>query len=93
MTSPTVARQIVVHGKVQGVFFRSTARDKAVLLGLKGTVANQTDGTVRIRVEGTAEAVDSFTEWCWTGPPRAEVEGVESEDKSPIGFLEFRIER
>ena len=93
MSSPRVARQIVVHGKVQGVFFRSTARDMAVLLGLKGTVANQTDGTVRIRVEGTAEAVDAFTEWCRTGPPRAEVERVDSEETSPTGFLEFRIVR
>ena len=87
------ARQIIVHGRVQGVCFRASARDMAVALGLAGRVCNQSDGTVRLWVEGTDEAVSTMTEWCRTGPPRAEVDRVEVEESLPIGMSDFRVER
>jgi acylphosphatase len=87
------AREIIVHGKVQGVFFRSSARDMAVILGLAGRVSNQPDGTVRLWLEGSEEAVSAMTEWCRTGPSRAEVNRVEVEESLPKGFSDFRVER
>ena len=87
------ARLLTIHGKVQGVFFRSSARDMAVILGLQGRVRNRMDGSVRVWIEGPEEAVESMTEWCRKGPARAEVERVDREDVAPHGYTDFRVER
>jgi acylphosphatase len=88
-----VARQVIVHGKVQGVFFRASARDKAVVLGLSGKVGNRADGSVELWLEGEREAVEDMTDWCRKGPSRAEVERIEVMEKAPEGYTDFRIER
>jgi acylphosphatase len=82
-----------VHGKVQGVFFRQSTKDKAQELGLKGFVKNEADGSVYIEAEGTEEAVGALRAWCETGPRRAEVSRVEMKDKDPAGYTDFRIGR
>ena len=72
--------RITVLGKVQGVFFRAAAKEKADELGVKGTVMNQPDGCVYVEASGPDDAMRKFTEWCRVGPPRAVVQSVEISD-------------
>lgn len=71
--------RIKVYGRVQGVYYRSTARDVARELGLTGWVRNLPDGSVEAVVEGEEEAVKKFIEWCRKGPPLAVVKNLEVE--------------
>jgi acylphosphatase len=68
---------VLVSGKVQGVFFRSSTQDKAEELGLSGWVRNLPDGRVEAVFEGEKEDVDKMVEWCRKGPEYAKVTGVE----------------
>lgn len=68
---------IFVSGKVQGVFFRSGARDKALELALTGWVRNLADGRVEAVFEGEEEGIEKIVEWCRKGPAYARVEDVE----------------
>jgi len=84
------ALQLKIHGLVQGVFFRKYTREKAIELGLYGTVRNDADGTVQIHVEGREEAVDDFVQWCHHGPSRANVTKVDIHEtrlKNSTGFI------
>jgi acylphosphatase len=67
---------IRVEGRVQGVFYRASARQKATELGLHGFARNEDDGSVYIEVEGEEQALNEFLQWCKTGPPRAEVKAL-----------------
>jgi acylphosphatase len=81
--------KVIVHGAVQGVFFRVEARDRARSLGLAGWVRNVPDGTVEAVFEGDDERVESIVEWCRRGPAGARVEEVEvdwSESEGEEGF-------
>lgn len=70
---------IKVFGKVQGVFFRKSAKIKADELGVVGWVKNCDDGLVEVMVQGEKKQVDQFIKWCKKGPPFANVERVEVE--------------
>lgn len=88
---PRVRVRIIVSGRVQGVFFRASARDEARRLGIGGFARNQPDGSVLIEAEGPSRAVARFREWCAVGPPRANVEDI---DVTPIairGEREFTV--
>lgn len=76
--------RVVVSGKVQGVFFRDSARQKARELGLSGWVENLPDGRVEAVFEGPSEKVREAVRWCETGPPFAQVEDVRA-DYGPAG--------
>jgi acylphosphatase len=79
---------------VQGVWFRASARERALELGLDGEARNLADGRVEIHAEGPAEAIDSFLAWCGRGPAGARVDSVAVEDQDPVGGLAgFRITR
>jgi len=81
--------EILISGKVQGVWFRANTRKKALQLGLDGTVENLPDGRVRIFVSGKQEELSVFTNWCHQGEPPAVVEKVEvnkKPDQSMDGF-------
>lgn len=67
---------IQVFGKVQGVFFRQSTRIKAVDLGIKGFVRNESDGSVYIEALGEARQVAALVSWCHEGPAHAKVERV-----------------
>lgn len=67
---------IVVTGKVQGVFFRASTKAVADQMGIKGLVKNQKDGTVYIEAEGKPFLLDAFVDWCKEGPEKAVVEDV-----------------
>jgi acylphosphatase len=85
---------INISGRVQGVFYRSSARRLALELGLKGWVRNLSDGHVDAIVEGDEEQVERFINWCMKGPPLAVVSDLKSEQEQPKGEFEtFRIIR
>lgn len=84
------ARRLVVHGRVQGVWFRDGTRREAERLGVDGWVRNRPDGAVEAWLQGEDEAVGALEAWCAGGPPRAEVSRVDAEDVAPdpglVGF-------
>jgi len=69
--------QVVIHGIVQGVFFRSSTRDEAVRIGVGGWVRNLPDGTVQALFEGEKKKVEEIIGWCHKGPPGARVTSVD----------------
>lgn len=82
---------IIVTGKVQGVYFRATTKAVADQLGVKGFVMNRPDGKVYIEAEGDDFALESLVEFCQEGPDRAEVEHVVYEESSVRGFTNFEV--
>ena len=84
-------RRVVVHGGVQGVGFRYSARREADRLGVAGWIRNRSDGAVEAEVEGEASAVQAMLDWLAAGPPGARVEGTEMAEVDPIGDHGFRI--
>ncbi len=80
-----VARDLVIHGRVQGVFFRAFVQDAAGRAGVGGRAINREDGTVAVRLEGDAAAVAEVERAAREGPDRARVERVEARDASPRG--------
>ena len=84
---------LLVKGKVQGVFYRATAKEVADKMGLKGWVRNTEEGAVEIMVSGTEEAVNEFVAWCRKGPSRAVVEDVMVTPKEETAFESFSIVR
>jgi len=86
-----IARDVVVHGAVQGVFFRDSCRSAAQAAAVDGWVTNQPDGTVRARFEGPVGAVDQMVSWAHRGPSRARIERVEVSDAEPEGHSGFQV--
>ena len=84
---------IKVSGKVEGVFYRQTAREKATALGITGTVKNLESGEVEILATGTKDQLDAFLEWCGQGPPRAVVEKISYDQLSLKNFERFSVVR
>ena len=84
---------ILVSGRVQGVFYRASAKAKAEELGIIGFVQNLPSGEVYIEAEGTDEVLDQFKTWCAQGPPRAQVERVEIKEGTLQNFTSFGILR
>ena len=78
----------IVHGDVQGVFFRSNTHKMASKLGLKGWVKNNMDGTVEIVAEGNKKDLKELLAWCNEGPSMARVEEVEAEWEKPTDEFE-----
>ena len=91
--SMTVRVRMRVSGRVQGVYYRDSCRQMAQRLGLDGWVRNLADGSVEVVAEGPRDDVSALAAWCRTGPPRAEVSGVEIVDEEPEGLRGFRITR
>ncbi len=85
------AVEVVVTGRVQGVFFRARTAEEADRHGVAGWVRNEPDGTVAAYFEGPPDAVDAVVAWCRTGPPRAGVEDVRTRVVEPEGAIGFRV--
>ena len=83
-----VGASIKISGKVQGVFFRAGACAKAIEFGLTGWVANTSDGGVEIVAEGSENNLNSFIDWCGSGPSTAVVEKVEVSPRQVSGEFE-----
>jgi acylphosphatase len=86
-----IRRRVVVHGNVQGVFFRDSTETEARSRGLAGWVRNCDDGTVEAVFEGDQEAVEALVEFCSSGPSRADVERVEVEEEQAEGLDRFEV--
>ena len=87
------AKHLVIKGKVQGVFYRASAREVAEKLGLKGWVKNTHEGDVEAFVCGTETALNKFIDWCRRGPSNAVVTAVSVTDEKEKEFENFRILR
>ena len=86
-----IRRRLVVHGHVQGVFFRETARRRALAAGLAGWVRNTPDGTVEAVFEGEPDAVERLVEFCKEGPRGARVEWVDVTAEEPERLDGFAV--
>ena len=87
-----IRRRVIVHGLVQGVFFRDTLRRRAGQIGVSGWARNNPDGTVEAVFEGEPAAVERMVELSRQGPRGARVERVEVADETPEGYRRFEIE-
>lgn len=91
---PTLKRiSINITGRVQGVFFRHTARLRAEEFGLCGWARNEDNGSVTVAAEGEEGALRKFIEWCRHGPPLARVDNIQIEWQEAKGeFKKFEIQ-
>jgi acylphosphatase len=86
-----IRRRVIIHGRVQGVFFRDATRRRAAERGVSGWVRNNFDGTVEAAFEGDPEAVDSMLRFAREGPRGAEVERVEISEEEPERLSGFSV--
>ncbi len=83
---------MIVSGRVQGVFFRDTCRERASSEGVGGYVRNLPDGRVEATFEGERDAVERLVEWAKEGPPQARVESAEVIEEEPRGEKSFSLQ-
>jgi acylphosphatase len=86
-----VRRRIVVHGRVQGVFFRDTTRRLALEHGVSGWARNTWEGTVEAVFEGPPDAVERLVDFVHSGPGGALVEHVDVFEEDEEGLTGFSI--
>ncbi len=84
-------RRVVVHGRVQGVFFRGSTVERAREVGVNGWVRNRSDGTVEAVFEGSAAQVEEMLRFCREGPPWARVDRVEEFEEEPESIGGFGV--
>ena len=90
----TKAVQILINGKVQGVWFRKSTKQQAEQLKIKGTVQNLNDGRVKVQAVGELENLDRFIAWLKVGPQYAKVESISIHDiDPPNAYVSFEIIR
>ena len=87
------AIRIVIHGRVQGVFFRKHTEEQARKLNLHGTVRNLPNGSVEVIAQGDPEAIRELSDWCFKGSPSSKVESVEVFETIIQPFSGFRMIR
>ncbi|MGE5518427.1 MAG: acylphosphatase [Candidatus Dadabacteria bacterium] len=88
---PTI--RVKIEGRVQGVYFRASAREMAEQLGLKGWVRNTEEGDVEAEVSGDEDKIWRFVEWCRQGPPRAIVSDVKVSRLEEQFYYDFKVIR
>ena len=71
--------RLVIHGRVQGVFYRESLRQQALRLKITGWARNRTDGTVEAIIHGSTDSVSKLLEWAYRGPPLAKVTHIDQE--------------
>ena len=86
-----IRRRVVVHGHVQGVFFRDSTRRLAEREGVAGWVRNRPDGTVEALFEGDVDAVERLLRFMREGPRGAQVERVDVAEEEPEGLRGFGV--
>lgn len=88
---PTI--HLLIKGKVQGVFYRASAKDAAGELGITGWIKNTEEGDVEAVASGSEEQLEQFVSWCKAGPPQAVVTSVRVNKMDDEHFDKFRILR
>jgi acylphosphatase len=83
--------RVVVTGKVQGVFFRASTKKVADIIGVRGYVMNQADGSVYVEAEGDDDMVNKLIDYCHHGPDTAKVEKVSITLGVVVGYDGFEI--
>ena len=91
MSGERIRRRAVVRGRVQGVFFRDSTRERARAHGVAGWVSNLADGAVEAVLEGPPDEVGRVLRFLETGPPRAHVEEIRVSEEEPEGLGGFEI--
>jgi acylphosphatase len=86
-----IRRRVVVHGHVQGVFFRDSSRRLAQQHAVAGWISNRWDGTVEAVFEGEDDAVERLVAFCRKGPRGAQVERVDVMDEEPESLSGFNV--
>lgn len=86
-----VRRRLVIHGRVQGVFFRDSLRRLAEQEGVAGWARNTWEGTVEVVLEGETDAVERVVGFAREGPEGAHVDRVDVADEEPEGLRGFAI--
>lgn len=86
--------QLLILGKVQGVFYRASTEQQARMLGLTGYCQNLEDGRVQVIAEGMPDQLQQLVEWCWQGPAQAEVTHIDVDKDLPTDEFEgFQVRR
>jgi acylphosphatase len=84
--------QLLISGRVQGVYYRASTEQKASSLGLTGFARNLPDGRVEVVAEGPEDRLNQLKTWCADGPPEARVDSVDIVPESPTGeFSSFSV--
>jgi acylphosphatase len=84
--------QVIVRGRVTGVFFRAATQREARRLGVTGWVKNRPDGSIEVVAEGEEDAIKEIISWAHHGPSAARVDGVDVRWRGYTGeFSDFRI--
>jgi acylphosphatase len=86
-----IRRRVTVTGRVQGVFFRDSLRQRANSHKVAGWATNRTDGAVEAVFEGASDDVERLVEFAKQGPRQAEVDNVEVREEEPEGLTSFEI--
>jgi acylphosphatase len=91
MAEARIRRRVTVTGRVQGVFFRDSLRQRARSHDVAGWATNRVDGAVEAVFEGEPDAVERLVEFARSGPRQAEVDSVDVREEEPEGLTGFEI--
>ena len=91
MAEDRIRRRVVAQGRVQGVFFRDSVRQRAESHKVAGWVTNRSDGAVEAVFEGPPEEVERLVEFARNGPRQADVESFDVREEEPEGLTEFEV--
>lgn len=91
MAEDQIRRRVTAHGRVQGVFFRDSMRQRAESHGVAGWVTNRSDGAVEAVFEGRPDDVDRLIDFAKSGPRQAEVEKIDVREEEPEGLSGFEV--
>ncbi|MFA6215157.1 MAG: acylphosphatase [Patescibacteria group bacterium] len=81
-----------IHGLVQGVGFRYLSQKEAKKRGFTGYAINESDGTVKLVLEGAETDLKDFLNWCYNGVGTAQVSKIEQNWSDPTSqFSDFKI--
>ena len=84
---------VKISGRVQGVWYRASTKQKAESLGIKGWVRNTDEGCVEAVFEGEDEIVDEMISWCRRGPPMSHVKNVDIKTQNLSNLEGFEIKQ
>jgi len=72
-----ITKQLIISGKVQGVFYRASAKKIADQMGVQGWIKNLANGNVEAVISGSEEQINQFIKWAWEGPPKSRVDHID----------------